>query len=58
MFAGSDGKQQRFGPNSLLVFDPGEHHTVRALDEELVFVSFLHGVPGTRPGKTGGEMVY
>lgn len=43
MFAGSDGKEQRFGPNSLLVFDPGENHLIRALDEELVFVGFLHG---------------
>ena len=43
MFAGGDGVQEQFGPNSLLIFDPGENHTIRALDEELVFVAFLHG---------------
>lgn len=43
MFAGSNGKEQQFGPNSLLVFDPGENHLIRALDEELVFVGFLQG---------------
>ena len=56
IFAGSDGKEQRFGPNSLLVFDPGENHIIRAEDEELVFVGFLHGVPDTRAGKVGGKM--
>ena len=55
VFAGGDGKDQQFGPNALLIFDPGELHTVRALDEELVFVGFLHGAPGTRPGKVSGE---
>jgi len=34
----------------------GENHVIRALDEELVFVGFLQGVPGTRPGKVGGKM--
>lgn len=43
MFAGRDGQEQQCGPNSLLVFDPGENHITRALDEELVFVGFLHG---------------
>lgn len=55
-FAGGDGKEEQFGPNALLIFDPGELHTVRALDEELVFVGFLHGVPGDRPSKAGGEL--
>lgn len=44
IFAGGDGQEQQCGPNSLLVFDVAENHTVRALDEELVFVGFLHGV--------------
>jgi quercetin dioxygenase-like cupin family protein len=56
MFAGGDGKQQQLGPNSLLIFDPQENHMIRALDEELVFVGFLHGVAGTRPGKVGGKI--
>lgn len=57
VFAGGDGKEQRVGTNSLLIFDPGEDHSVRALDEELVFVGFLHGVPGARPGRVFGEIV-
>ena len=44
VFAGGDGKEQTVGPNYLLLFDPGEEHSIRAL-EELVFVGFLHGVP-------------
>ncbi len=44
VFAGGDGKEQTVGPNTLLMFDPGENHSIRAIDE-LVFVGFLHGVP-------------
>lgn len=43
IFASGDGTEQQSGPNSLLVFDVGENHVIRALDEELVFVGFLHG---------------
>jgi quercetin dioxygenase-like cupin family protein len=56
MFAGGDKKEQKYGPNSLVVFDPGEPHSVRALAGELVFVGFLQGVPGTSPGKVAGEI--
>ncbi len=55
-FAGADGIEKEVGPGALLVFDVGECHTVRALDQELVFVGFMHGVAGTRPGRVGGEM--
>jgi len=54
VFSGADGVEREFGPNDILIFDKGENHAVRALDEELVFVGFLHGVEGTRPGKIGG----
>jgi quercetin dioxygenase-like cupin family protein len=54
MFSGADGVEREFGPDAILIFDKSENHTVRALDEELVFVGFLHGVEGTRPGKVGG----
>ena len=47
IFAGGDGVEKTFGPNTLLVFDPGENHLIRALDE-LVFVGFLHGAPSTQ----------
>jgi len=56
MFSGGDGQEKSFGSNSLLVFDPGENHMIRAVEEELVFVGFLRGVPGTREKKVGGEM--
>ncbi|MCP4415197.1 MAG: hypothetical protein GY805_01150 [Chloroflexi bacterium] len=46
MFSGGDGIESLFGPNSLLIFNSGENHTIRALDEELVFVAILHGVGG------------
>lgn len=45
IFTGGDGAEQTVGPDTLLVFDPDEQHSIRALDE-LVFVGFLHGVPG------------
>jgi quercetin dioxygenase-like cupin family protein len=55
-FAGADGQEATFGPNTLLIFAPDELHSVRALDENLVFVGFLHGAPAVRSGKTGGEL--
>lgn len=46
LFTGGDGVVHNLEPNTLLVFDPGETHSVRALDEPLVFIGFLHGAPG------------
>jgi len=54
IFTDADGSEYEFGPNTILIYDKGESHAVRALDEELIFVGFLHGVEGTRPGKVGG----
>lgn len=54
MFAGGDEKEKLFGPNSLLIFDPGENHSIRALDQELIFVGFLHGAPSNVSEKVGG----
>ncbi len=45
IFSGGDGTENLYGPNSLLIFDKGENHAIRALDEELVFLLILHGVP-------------
>ena len=45
MFAGADGKEQPFGPNALIIFEAGENHSIRALEEDLVFVTFMHGAP-------------
>ncbi len=55
-FGSAGGEERRFGPNDLLVFDPGEKHHVRAEDEELVFVGFLHGAPGNTSDRTGGDI--
>lgn len=43
LFAGGDGQEREFGPGTLLIFDPGENHTIRAVTEELVFIAILHG---------------
>jgi quercetin dioxygenase-like cupin family protein len=47
IFTGGDGVERVVGSNSMLVFEPGEQHSVRAL-EKLVFVGFLHGAPGAQ----------
>ena len=46
LFAGAEGTEQRFGPNTLLIFEAGELHSIRAEDEELVFAAFLREAPG------------
>lgn len=48
LFAGADGKEQRFDQNALIIFDAGENHSIRAEDEELVFVTFLREAPNVR----------
>ncbi len=52
MFSGSDGIEHPFGPDTLLTFDVDETHSVRALDEPLVFLGFLHGVETYRSTST------
>lgn len=47
IFTGGDGVERIVGPNNLLVFEPGEQHSVHAL-EALVFIGFLHGAPGVQ----------
>ena len=46
MFTGADGNEMLFGPNTLAIFETGEHHSIRALKGDLVFVAFLNGAPG------------
>lgn len=48
VFTGADGVEQTFGHGTLLIFDTAEKHSIRALDEDLVFVAFLHGAPGAK----------
>ena len=58
MFAGKGEQEREFGPNSLLIFDEGENHTVRALDEDLVFVGFMHGVPSNISARVAGLLAH
>ena len=50
MCAGGDGQEHSIEPNALVVLNPGENHSVRALDEDLIFLMVLHGSPW------GGEL--
>lgn len=56
IFSGGDGVERQVGPNAVLAFDPGELHSVRALDEEFVFVGFLRAVPDARTDRSIGIM--
>jgi quercetin dioxygenase-like cupin family protein len=55
MFAGGDGQERKVGPQTLLMLEPGEEHSVRALDEEFVFLGFLQGVPPELKGRSYAE---
>lgn len=55
-FTGKDGKEVKAKPNTLLLFDPGENHSIRAVNEDLVFVGFLHGAPSNVSEKVGGTI--
>jgi quercetin dioxygenase-like cupin family protein len=45
LFAGPDGHEQRLSSGTLIVFNAGERHSLRADTEELVCVVILHGAP-------------
>lgn len=47
LFAGPDGQEHLLGPNSLITFDAGEPHSLRADKEEVVCAVFLRGVPAS-----------
>ncbi|MDZ4672640.1 MAG: hypothetical protein SH821_17400 [Phototrophicales bacterium] len=44
MFSSNGEPEQEFSANTLITFKTNEPHTVRALDEELVFVAFLQPI--------------
>ncbi len=48
MFSGAEGREQKAAAGALLVFDAGEDHSMRALNEDLIFLAFLHGAPGAQ----------
>ncbi len=45
MFAGGDATEVRLGPNMFMLLNQGEMHSVRALDDDLIFLTILHGSP-------------
>lgn len=56
VFTGDDGAKHEVGPHSVVRFDVGEDHSVKALDEELVFVGFQVGVAEMSPVGKGGML--
>jgi quercetin dioxygenase-like cupin family protein len=48
LFAGGDGVEREFGPNDLLIFQAGEDHSIRALNEDLIFAVFLREAPDAK----------
>ena len=42
VFSGSDGRETECVPGTLLIFDPGERHLLRARDRDLILVGFMH----------------
>ena len=47
MFTGVDGVERECGEGMMVVFDAGETHSVRALDEKLVFIAILKENPAS-----------
>ena len=45
MFAGADGVERECSEGMMVIFDSGEKHTVRALDEKLVYVAIYKESP-------------
>ncbi len=52
IFTGADGIEHEYGANTLVTFDVAEAHSVRALDEPLIFLGFLQGVRPHEPMTT------
>jgi len=45
MFTGADGVERECSKDMMVAFDAGETHTVRALDEKLVYIAIYKEVP-------------
>ena len=41
IFAGSDGREMECAAGTLIVFDPGEKHSLRARDRDLILLAFM-----------------
>ena len=53
IFAGEDGQEHRVGPHTLLIFDPGENHQVRAVNEEFGLCRISPRRAGDATGSSG-----
>ncbi len=42
IFSGGDAREIECAPGTLLVFEPGERHTLRARDRDLILIGFVH----------------
>ena len=42
IFSGCDGRETECAPGTLLIFGPGEQHTLRARDRDLILIGFMH----------------
>lgn len=47
LFTGADGVERECGEGMMVVFDAGETHSVRALDDKLVFIAILKENPAS-----------
>jgi quercetin dioxygenase-like cupin family protein len=45
LFSGGSGVEQQLHANDMVLFNPGEQHAIRAVDEDLIFLLLLHGSP-------------
>ena len=45
IFRGKDSSRAIAGPGSIIIYDVGEKHSVKAREDELVFAAILHGSP-------------
>lgn len=48
VFTGPDATEVEIEPNDLLIFDQDEPHSVRALEEDLIFLGFLREVSSAK----------
>lgn len=56
LFYGKNGDVQELGPHGLVIYEPGEAHTIEALDQELVFIAILKQAPASPTEKAVGAL--
>jgi len=51
MFAGADGAEHECSEGMMIIFDAGEMHTVRAVDEKLMYIAIYKEAPVSHEGE-------